>query len=271
MSNRTFLIPSLSAVLLTGFLFSCDGKKTGTEEPSTTQDTTQVAKEDTITDPATTEVWEPTPPKVTFNANNVPSDAVVLFGGENLNAWESATDSIANAPWLVNTDGTLTVAPGTGDIQTKEDFGSVQLHLEWQAPQEVSGEGQQRGNSGIFFQNRYEVQILDSYESTTYANGQAAAIYKQHAPLVNATKAPSEWQTYDIIFHQPEFDAQGNKTKSGTFTVIHNGVLVQDHVELQGTTEYIGKPKNVAHGQAPIKLQDHGNKVSFRNIWLRKL
>jgi len=123
----------------------------------------------------------------------------------------------------------------------------------------------------VFFQDKYEVQILDSYQNRTYANGQATAIYKQYAPLVNAMKSPEEWQTYDIIFHAPVFDAAGNKTKSGTFTVIHNGVLVQDHIEILGTTEYIGPPKNPAHGDDVIKLQDHGNTVSFRNIWVRKL
>ncbi|PHR95446.1 MAG: hypothetical protein COA80_10635 [Leeuwenhoekiella sp.] len=266
--NTKFILP----LLATGLLFSCNtSTEKSTEETAPATDTTAVAEEAPITDPAATEVWEPEPEVVTFNEAGVPSDAIVLFNGENLNAWESTKDSIVNAPWLVNSDGSMTVAGGTGDIQTKESFGDIQLHVEWRAPQVVEGEGQGRGNSGIFLQNRYEVQVLDSYDNRTYSNGQATAIYKQSIPLVNATKAPSEWQAYDIIYHQPEFDANGNKTKSATVTVMHNGVLVQDHVEIQGTTEYIGKPKNEAHGEAPLKLQDHGNPVSYRNIWVRKL
>ncbi|MEM9687587.1 MAG: DUF1080 domain-containing protein, partial [Bacteroidota bacterium] len=160
---------------------------------------------------------------------------------------------------------------GAGDIETRQHFGSVQLHLEWSAPNVIEGEGQGRGNSGVFFQNRYEVQILDSYQNRTYSNGQAASVYKQHIPLVNATKPPEQWQTYDIIFHAPEFDASGKKIKSGMLTVFHNGVLVQDHVEILGTTEYIGSPKSQAHGKGPIRLQDHGNPLQYRNIWIRPL
>ena len=223
------------------------------------------------TKPEETEVWEPEPKAVSFKANNVPSDAIVLFDGSNLDAWESFNNEGQPADWVLNEDSSMTVKPGSGDIRTKERFGSIQLHLEWKAPGVIEGEGQGRGNSGVFFQNRYEVQILDSYQNRTYSNGQATSIYKQHIPLVNATKPSTEWQVYDIIFHAPEFDTEGNKVKSGSFTVIHNGVLVQDHVEILGTTEYIGWPKNEAHGDDFIKLQDHSNPVSYRNIWLRKL
>ncbi|MBP2834024.1 DUF1080 domain-containing protein [Aquimarina sp. U1-2] len=224
-----------------------------------------------IKDPKATEVWEPEPKVITFSDQNVPSDAIVLFDGSNLEAWVSSKDSISEANWKVLPDKTMVVEPGGGDIQTKQQFGSVQLHLEWSAPDVIKGEGQGRGNSGIFFQNRYEIQILDSYQNRTYANGQAASLYKQHIPLVNATKAPDQWQTYDIIFHSPEFDKKGRKTKSGTVTVIHNGVVVQDHAEILGTTEYIGPPKNSTHGKGPLKLQDHGNYVQYRNIWVREL
>ncbi len=223
-----------------------------------------------ITDPKETEVWEPEPKTISFDKNNVPSDAIVLFDGSDLEAWVSSKDSSA-AAWTIHPDKIMLVKPGAGDIQTKSNFGSVQLHLEWSAPDIVQGEGQGRGNSGVFFQNKYEVQILDSYQNRTYSNGQATAIYKQHIPLANATKAPDQWQTYDIIFHAPVFDTEGTKTKSGSFTVIHNGVLVQDHIEILGSTEYIGPPKNEAHGEGPIKLQDHGNLVQYRNIWVRKL
>ncbi len=224
-----------------------------------------------VTDPKATEVWDPEPVAVSFNTNNVPSDAIVLFDGSDLNNWESAREKNAPASWTLDRDGSMTVKPGAGDIKTKETFGSVQLHLEWRAPQTIKSEGQGRGNSGVFFQNRYEVQILDSYKNRTYANGQATAVYKQYPPLVNATKPSTEWQTYDIIFHAPVFNAQGNKVKSGTFTVIHNGVVVQDHIEILGTTEYIGPAKNPPHGEDVIKLQDHGNLVSYRNIWVRRL
>lgn len=234
---------------------------------------TQAPKEVEPTDPAATEIWEPVPQQITFNENGVPSDAVILFDGTNLDAWETATEGGGAPTWTV-IDGVITVAPKTADIQTKEKFGSIQLHIEWSSPDSIAGESQSRGNSGIFLQNRYEVQVLDSYNNPTYVNGQAASIYKQHIPLANAMKSQAEWQIYDIIYHAPEFNEAGEKTKSATVTVIHNGVLVQDNVEIKGTTEYIGWPKNLAHGDDVLKLQDHGdghNFVQYRNIWLRKL
>ncbi len=250
--------------------FSCKEKNETTEIEEQKEEIIATPQKE-ITDPKETEVWEPEPKVISFNKNNVPSDAIILFDGSNLDSWISTKDTTTAAIWTINPDKTMTVKPETGDIQTKKNFGSVQLHLEWSAPDIVQGEGQGRGNSGVFFQNKYEVQILDSYQNRTYANGQATSIYKQHIPLANATKAPDQWQTYDIIFHAPEFDVKGNKTKSGSFTVIHNGVLVQDHIEILGSTEYIGPPKNEAHGKGPIKLQDHGNLVQYRNIWLREL
>jgi len=256
-------------LILTALLYSCNQK----EEKNVVhqeKEVPMVTSEKQITDPKETEVWEHEPKVVSFNEKNIPSDAIVLFNGTDLNAWVSTKDTTAIAPWSINPDKTMTVSPGTGDIQTKQHFGSVQLHLEWSAPDTIKGEGQGRGNSGVFFQGKYEVQILDSYQNRTYSNGQATSIYKQHIPLVNATKPNEQWQTYDIIFHQPKFN-DGKKVTSGYFTVIHNGVLVQDHVEILGTTEYIGPPKNEPHGKGPIKLQDHSNPVHFRNIWLREL
>ena len=266
--NKKVILPFLAA----GLLFSCNNsaeKKSDAVTP--VKDTTAVSEEAPITDPEATEVWEPEPAVVSFDENNVPSDAIVLFDGQNLDAWKSTNDSIVNAPWQINKDGSMTVVGGTGNIQTKDKFGDIQLHIEWQAPQVVEGEGQGRGNSGIFLQGLYEIQVLNSYENRTYSNGQAGSIYKQSVPLVNATKPTEQWQTYDIIYHQPEFDSDGEKTKSATVTVLHNGVLVQDDTEIQGTTEYIGKPKNTAHDEGSIQLQDHGNPVSYRNIWVRKL
>jgi hypothetical protein len=223
-----------------------------------------------ITDPVATEVWSPIPKIVTTNQiNNVPSDATVLFDGNNLEQWVSDADG--NKPkWEVK-DGAFTVKAGTGDIKTKEKFGSCQLHVEFRTPSVVVGTGQGRGNSGIFLQEKYEVQVLDNYQNSTYSNGQCGSVYKQTIPLANACKAPGEWQEYDIIYTAPQFNADGIKIASAYVTVIHNGVLVQNHTEIKGTTEYIGLPKNDAHSKGSIKLQDHGNPMSFRNIWIRSL
>ena len=217
---------------------------------------------------ARTEVWTPVPPVVSFNQNNVPSDAIPLLG-KDLSAWRAVKDGGA-AQWQLK-DGVMTVLPGSGDIRTVENFCDIQLHLEWQSPPaDPAKTGQMRNNSGIFFQDKYEVQILDSYQNSTYPNGQAGAVYKQTIPLVNATKPTGQWQVYDIIYKAPRFD--GNKRLSpGYVTVLHNGVLLQNHTEIAGTTEWIGPPQQPAHGCAPLKLQDHGDKVSFRNIWVRKL
>lgn len=223
-----------------------------------------------ITDPVATEVWEPVPRKVTSPADQfLPSDAIILFDGKDMSAWKSTKTADA-AAWTI-ADDAMTVKPGTGNIETKENFGSIQLHIEWRSPVVVESEGQGRGNSGVFFQKRYEVQVLDNYNNKTYPNGQAGAVYKQYIPLVNACRPPGEWQAYDIVFMAPEFNADGIRTRPGYLTVFHNGVLIQNHVEVQGTTEYIGLPKNIAHGKAPIMLQDHSNLVSYRNIWVREL
>jgi len=216
---------------------------------------------------AKTEVWEPVPAVVSFDKAGVPSDALSLIG-DDLSSWRSVKEG--DAKWTLE-NGVLTVKPGTGDIKTKAEFCDVQLHVEWKAPQpEVGMQGQQRNNSGIFLQQRYEIQVLDSYHNKTYPNGQAASVYKQTIPLVNAMKAPDEWQTYDIIYKAPTFNGEALVTK-GYVTVIHNGVVVQNHTEIQGTTEWIGAPKYEAHGCAPLQLQDHGNLVSFRNMWVRPL
>ena len=161
----------------------------------------------------------------------------------------------------------------TGAINTKKSFGSCQLHIEWASPKEVKGSSQGRGNSGVFLMSKYETQVLDSYNNRTYADGQAGSVYGQNPPLVNAARKPGEWQTYDIIFTAPRFNKDGIKVASGFLTVMHNGVLIQDHVEIKGTTPYIGWPKNPAHGKGPLRLQDHqdNSRVSYRNIWVREL
>lgn len=226
------------------------------------------------TTPEETEFYKPVPPVVNpyDPIKKAPSDAIVLFGGDNLDNWISSRDSTA-AKWIVNNDGSMTVNNKTGDIQTVQNFGSIQLHLEWKSPAEVQGKGQSRGNSGVFLNGLYEVQVLDNNDNDTYVNGQVGSIYKQHVPLAMASVPTGEWNTYDIIYHAPEFNDEGDKIKSGTITVLHNGVLVQDNVEIKGTTPYIGWPKNPAHGKGPLKLQDHGDnsRVSYRNIWVREL
>ncbi|MBN2069577.1 MAG: DUF1080 domain-containing protein [Opitutales bacterium] len=223
-----------------------------------------------IMQPEDTEVWNPTPPVISATAHSIPSDAVVLFDGTDLNAWESESGGPAN--WEVQ-DGLLTVTTGPkGGIVTKEAFSDCQLHVEWKSPNLPTGEGQMRGNSGIFFMGgRYEVQILDSYNNPTYVNGQAASVYKQYAPLVNASRPPGEWQSYDIVFTAPRFNTDGSLKAPAFVTMLHNGVLVQDHVELQGITRWIGLPEYDKHAfELPISLQDHGCSVAFRNIWIRR-
>lgn len=220
--------------------------------------------------PEDTELWYPVPNKISFfSPEEVPSDAVILFDGSGLSQWE-ATSNDELPQWTVNA-GVLTVKPKSGDIQTKQHFKDFQLHIEWRSPEKIVGAGQGRGNSGVFMQGLYEIQILDSYQNETYSNGQAASVYKQNAPLVNATKRPGEWQTYNIIWTAPLFDEAGELKEKARVTVIHNGVVVQNNTEVQGTTEYIGLPKKNAHGAGPIILQDHGDLVSFRNIWIREL
>lgn len=215
-----------------------------------------------------TEVWEPVPEVVAAPKDAPPSDAIVLIGNNTEAQWQGVKQ--AGFPWTVD-QGVLTVKPGSGDIKTKQDFCDIQLHLEWKTPVDVEGmEGQERNNSGLFFQQRYEIQILDSYENATYPNGQAASVYKQTIPLVNAMRPAGEWQSYDIIYTAPKFNAD-ELVSPGFVTVIHNGVVVQNHTEIQGSTEWIGPPSYKAHGCAPLQLQDHGNLVSFRNMWVRPL
>jgi 3-keto-disaccharide hydrolase len=221
-------------------------------------------------DPKLTEVWEPVPRIITPGIGSAPpSDAIVLFGGNDLSEWQHGDGSAAK--WTI-ADSAFTVRSGTGDVRTKRAFGDCQLHVEWRAPAKIEGEGQGRGNSGIFLMERYEVQVLDSYNNPTYSNGQAASIYKQYIPLVNASSAPGEWQSYDIFFRAPRFAENGGVPVPAYITVVHNSVLVQDHVELKGSTVFIGGPSYEKHNsKEPLVLQDHGNLVSYRNIWIREL
>ena len=221
-------------------------------------------------DPKLTEVWEPVPRVVTPGAGTAaPSDAIVLFNGKDLSEWQQVDG--APAKWTV-AGGAVTVVKSSGNIRTKRAFGDCQLHIEWRTPGKVEGDGQNRGNSGVFLQERYEVQVLDSYNNRTYSNGQASSIYKQHIPLVNASRKPGEWQSYDIFFRAPRFAENGTVVTPGSITVVHNGVLVQDHVEIKGTTANVGVQSYQKHNpKEPIMLQDHGAPVSYRNIWIREL
>ena len=223
--------------------------------------------------PEMTEIWDPEVPIITpgESPSDAPSDAIVLFDGVDLGReWTNADGK--EPGWLVE-DGCVTVVTGEGMIKTKRVFNDFQLHIEWRTPAEVKGESQGRGNSGIFLQELYEVQVLDNYNNRTYRNGQAGSLYKQHAPLVNACKPPGVWQVYDILYTAPRFKDDGTYFTPPTVTVLHNGVLVQNHVKLRGPTEYIGIPEYsvVPHGAKSLVLQDHGNPVSYRNIWIREL
>jgi hypothetical protein len=199
-----------------------------------------------------------------------PSDAIVLFDGKSLDGWRTAEGNDP-APWRV-VDGVIEIVPGSGGITSRREFGDIQLHIEWMAPSPPHGEGQDRANSGVFLMGRYEVQILDSYRNETYADGQAAALYGQHPPLVNASRPPGQWQTYDIIFRRPHFDAAGTLVRPARMTVFHNGVVVHDNAEVQGATVHQARARYTAHAdRLPIHIQDHGAPVRFRNIWVREL
>jgi len=224
-------------------------------------------------DPATTEIWKPEPKLVTPGKTNTdaPSDAVILFNGTTASGWQHSNGD--EAKWTV-ADNALTIKPGTGAIQTKQKFGDCQLHIEWRIDKNVKGEGQDRGNSGIFLMGRYELQVLDNYNNInkTYVNGQAGSMYKQAPPLVNVCKAPGEWQTYDIVFTAPRFSDNGSVISPARITVMQNGVLVQNNTTIWGNTEYIGLPFYEKHdAKESLMLQDHGHLTSFRNIWIREL
>ncbi|HEV2279967.1 MAG TPA: DUF1080 domain-containing protein [Acidobacteriaceae bacterium] len=230
--------------------------------------------------PEETEVWQPVPPVVTPGAkeSDPPSDAIVLFDGKDESQWVSAQDHTP-AQWIV-ADGVLKVNKKGGNIETKRTFQDYQLHIEWRIPPDITGSGQARGNSGIFLASLgpgdagYELQVLDSYNNATYVNGMAGSLYKQAIPLANAARKPGEWQTYDVVWTAPRFNPDGSLKTPAYATVFWNGVVVENHFQLQGQTLYRGKPFWKAYDRAPIKLQAHGDKsepISFRNIWVREL
>jgi hypothetical protein len=230
--------------------------------------------------PEDTEVWEPVPKAVTPGATSMapPSDAIVLFDGKNLDEWVTTKDKTP-AKWTV-ADGILTVNKTGGNIETKRSFKNYQLHVEWKVPENITGSGQARGNSGVFLASTgtgdsgYELQVLDSFNNKTYVNGMAGSMYKQAIPLANPGRKPGEWQTYDVVWTAPTFNDDGSVKTPAYVTVLFNGVVVENHFELKGETLYIGKPSYKKYDAAPIKLQAHGDKsepLSFRNIWIREL
>ncbi|MDR2955909.1 MAG: DUF1080 domain-containing protein [Prevotella sp.] len=220
--------------------------------------------------PQSTEWYYPQPPKVTPGAdkNQPPSDAIILFDGKDLSKW--VTTKGEEAKWKAE-NGQMIVVPGTGDMCTKEYFGDCQLHIEFKSPAPENHHGQNRGNSGIFLQSTYEVQVLDADNNPTYVNGMVGSIYKQQAPNVDAYTKNGEWQIYDIYWKAPVFGTDGKLETPAMITVVLNGILVQNNFILKGDTPYIGFPKYEAHGRLPLKLQDHGTGVAFRNIWIRNL
>lgn len=251
-----------------------------TKEESSEKNIIEETTEQEPTKPEETELWEPKPKMVTPSINNdAPSDAIILFDGTNLDEWVNTDNNDEPAQWDM-VDNILTVNKNKGNIQTKKSFTNYQLHIEWKVPENITETGQSRGNSGLFLASTgdgdagYEMQILDSYQNETYVNGQAASIYKQYPPLVNASNKPGEWQSYDIIWTAPQFNEDGSLKLPARITAFHNGVLVQNNTELKGETRYIGTPYYTKHGACPIKLQAHGDKsepLSFRNIWIREL
>ncbi len=231
--------------------------------------------------PEDTEYYTPVPPVVTpgMNFSTPPSDAIILFDGKNLDQWIAVKDSTSANKWKV-ADNIMTVDKTAGDIQTKRKFMDFQLHIEYRIPENITGSGQARGNSGIFLAalpwgaGGYELQVLDNFKNTTYVNGQVGSMYKQAVPLANACRKPGEWQTYDVVWTAPRFNDHGILQSLARVTVFHNGVLVQNNTALLGDTPYIGQPSYHVHGASPIKLQAHGDKsepISYRNIWLREL
>ena len=202
--------------------------------------------------------------------NKPPSDAVILFDRGNLNQFSSVKDS-TSLPWKVR-GAIFTVVPGTGNIQTKQLFGDIQLHIEFKIPRSAKKKaGQKSGNSGVYFMGKYEVQVLNSFENETYTKGQAGAVYEQYPPLVNASLKPGKWQVYDIVFEAPEFKNNGSLTKSPYLTVFHNGVIIQNHVKVLDPTTSYNKELPEKAGKGPLMLQEHNNAVSYRNIWVREL
>jgi len=272
----------IGLMLLPGLL--CHGQQQQQQPPVTRQQTTTARPGQRVPEDSTirmthfqTEIWDPEVPMVQPAAKigDAPADAIILFDGTDINKeWEEASRSgVRPATWIIK-DGAMVSVKGSGSLKTKRVFNDFQLHVEWKTPSEITGSSQGRGNSGVYLQDLYEVQILDSWHNRTYRNGQAGALYKQYAPLVNASRKPGEWQAYDIVYTAPRF----GKDSTAYFTpprvtVFHNGILIQNNVALRGPTTFVGIPEYLIrkHGPGSIQLQQHGNPIAFRNIWIREL
>lgn len=261
MNKKSIQVPVVLALFLLGITVWAGGADKGAAE----------ARRFRVHDPARPRppIIDPGKPSSMEQPGKAPSDAIILFDGADLSHWRSMDGSPAK--WIVR-DGVMESVKGSGYIRTLRAFGDCQLHVEWATPVRVEGKSQGRGNSGVFLMNTYEIQVLDSYNNDTYPDGQAAAVYGQYPPQVNASRAPGQWQTYDIIFHRAHFDDEGKVTQPARVTVFQNGVLVQDNVEILGPTTWMNRPPYKAHpDKLPLALQDHGNPVRFRNIWIREL
>jgi hypothetical protein len=263
----------MKKLLIFSFMLFTYAYSSGQEQQKTAPPPPRPAGPEKMT-PGMTEIWDPEVKIIHPGAtdSDAPSDAIVLFNGNDINSeW---TDNQGNpSKWIVQ-DGALVCVSGSGVIKSKRKFSNFQLHIEWKTPSEVSGDGQGRGNSGVFLQELYEIQVLDSYNNRTYRHGQAGSIYKQYAPLVNASRKPGEWQSYDVIYTAPTFNIDTTTYYTPPrVTVLHNGVLIQNNVSLRGPTEYIGIPEYFInkHGHGSLVLQDHGNPVAYKNIWIREL
>ncbi len=280
MRIQTPTIVALAALVAASAPLSAQSHAAGQAAPQLLAKAFSQASSQTKAKPEDTEVYEPVPKKVTpgTTCGAAPSDAIVLFDGTNMDQWVTNKDK-SPVKWDVH-DGVVTVNKAGGNIETKQSFKDYQLHIEWQVPANITGSGQARGNSGVFLASTgpgddgYELQVLDSFENTTYTNGMAGSIYKQAVPLANPSRKAGEWQTYDIVWTAPTFNTDGSMKTPAYVTVLFNGVLVENHFELKGETRYIGAPFYKKYDSAPIKLQAHGDKSepdSFRNIWIREL
>ena len=257
-------IPTLVFCLSAGALVAADAKKPGYKDTPTIPGTKWHVHDSDRPHPPIVK-----PAEKFSQGATAPADAIVLFDGKDFSKWKSGKGG--EVTWKIE-NGYMEVTPKSGIIRTADEFGDFQLHLEWATPAKVESEGQGRGNNGVNIFGRYEVQVLESYQSVTYADGQAGALYGQYPPLVNASRPPGEWQSYDIVFRRPRFDASGKVVSPARFTVFHNGVLVQDNAELIGPTANMRRPPYEAHAdRLPISLQDHGHPVRFRNVWIRDL
>lgn len=270
-------------MLVPGLL--CYGQEQRQQPPTNGQQTTTGVRPQRAPEDSTirmthfqTEIWDPEIPMVQPAAQigDPPADAIILFNGKDINSeWEETArgGGVKPATWIIK-DGAMVSVQGSGSLKSKRVFGDFQLHIEWRSPSVITGKSQGRGNSGVYLQELYELQVLDSWHNRSYRNGQAGAFYKQYPPLINASRQPGEWQVYDIVYTAPRFGKDSTTYFTPpSATVFHNGILIQNNVALRGPTTFVGIPEFLIkkHGPGSIMLQQHGNPVGYRNIWIREL